>query len=770
MADITSTEDIFARALELGSATERQRFLDDACAGNASVRSEVETLLLAHDEAGEFLGESETGGVPTVCAAGPLPREDGGDAAPPAIAGFRIERHLGRGGIGVVYEAWDEKLQRKVALKMLHTAPDAEARRRVLDEARKMAALRDPAIITVHAVLDELESPAIVMELVEGFPIDQYSAALTFEQRARILQEVARALAAAHQRGIIHRDLKPANVLVTPAMKPVILDFGLAVSLREASHSRSRFEGTPLYASPEQADGRPLTAASDLFSFGSLMFKVLTGTTPFNGGSVTEVLDSIREAAPPFLRDVAMGVPADLQAICLACLAADPAARPSAGQVALELGRFLAGEPVRLRPALYSDILRKRISEYSNDLINWEHQGMISGDERDRLQAVHRRILADEDHWLIDARRLTPAQTILYTSTWLVVIAAGMLVWLVRAELSPALRWLLPLGATLALIGVGVRAQWRKEALAAAAFLAGAVLSVVPTTLALLSEFGVLNDTVRGTKQLFDSAFTNQQVLAASFTGLALSVFALARLRLTGFAWTSCLLGALAYVSVLLQFNWLARDPEVMALWLVPLTLLLFVALAFERAGRVRWALPFHLVALVTLVGALDVIAVAGPTLGMIGIDQSIASFFNPSRQEFLSLALNGALFLGLMLATENSRSLDLRRASRVLEIIALVHLLGALYRNAQTQRDDSRVLIDVGLYLGAVLLLLVLGPWRSRWRMLVGALSGVALGTYLLIDLNLVPRKPFILTLGAIGLVTALAAYAYLIVMPRRK
>jgi serine/threonine protein kinase len=771
MADSTSTEDIFARALELGSATERQRFLDDACSGNDGVRSEVETLLRAHDEAGEFLADNdEPGALPTVPASGVLPRENGPETALPAIPGFRIDRHLGRGGIGVVYEAWDEKLQRKVAVKTLHAAADAEARRRVLDEARKMAALRDPAIVTVHAVLDEHELPAIVMELVEGFPIDQYTAALTFEQRARILQEVARALGAAHQRGIIHRDLKPANVLVTPAMKPVILDFGLAVSLREANRSRSRFEGTPLYASPEQVDGRPLTAASDIFSFGSLMFKVLTGTTPFNGGSVTEVLDSIRQAAPPFLRDVAMGVPADLQAICLACLTANPAARPSAEQVALELGRFLAGEPVRLRPALYSDILRKRISEYSNDLINWEHQGMISGDERDRLQVVHRRILADEDHWLIDARRLTPVQTILYTSTWMVVIAAGMLVWLVRAELSPALRWLLPFAATMTLIAVGARAQWRKEALAAAAFLAGAVLSVVPTTLAVLAEFGVLDDAVRGTKQLFDSAFTNQQVLVASLTGFVLSVFALGRLRMTGFAWTSCLLGALTYVSVLLQFNWLARDPEIMALWLLPLTLLVFVALAFERAGRVRWALPFHLVALVSLVGALDVIAAAGPTLGMIGIDESRASFFDQSRQEFLSLALNGALFLGLMLATENARSLDLRRASRVLEIIALIHLLGALYRNAQLQRDDSRVLIDVGLYLGAVLLLLVLGPWRSRWRMLVGALSGVALGAYLLIDLDLVPRKPFILTLGAIGLVTALVAYAYLIVMPRRK
>jgi hypothetical protein len=655
-------------------------------------------------------------------------------------------------------------------LKTLHAAPDADSRRRILDEARKIAALRDPAIVTVHAVLDDHEPPAIVMELVEGFPIDQFAAGLTFEQRARILHEVARALAAAHQRGIIHRDLKPANVLVTPAMKPIVLDFGLAVSLEEANRSRSRFEGTPLYASPEQAGGKPLTAASDIFSFGSLMFKVLTGATPFNGTTLTEVLERIGKATPPFLRDVAMGVPSDLQAICLACLAAEPNDRPTAEQVVLELGRFLAGEPVRLRPSLYSDILRRRISEYSNDLLNWEHQGMISGDERDRLQVVHRRILADEDHWFIDARRLTLPQTILYTSTWLVVIAAGMLVWLVRGELSPVQRWLLPLFATTALVAVGLRAEFRKEALASAAFLAGAVLSVVPTVLSILFEFRVMAAGPRRIQQLFDNGFTNQQVLAACLIGLMLSLVALSRLRMTGFAWTTCLLGMLAYLSALLQWNWLARELEIMALWVLPLTGFSIVALGFEKRGRVRWALPFHLVALLVLVVALDVMASAGPTFAMLGVNESLSPFFNRSRQEFLSLALNGILFLVLMLVTENARSLDLRRGSRVLEVLAIVHLLGGLYRNAQAQRADAGVLIDVSLYLAAVLMLLVLGPWRSRWRMLVGALSGLALGSYLLIDLNLVPKKPFILGLGAIGLITALVAYAYLVVVPRRK
>jgi serine/threonine-protein kinase len=772
MAETNSTECIFAEALTRSSA-ERRRYLDAVCADDVARRQDVESLLEAHEQAGGFLDDIPTEAAaraPTIRVSAPLPRGDIEAVAPPEIPGFRIERKIGRGGLGVVYEAWDEKLLRKVALKVLHAVPDSETQRRVLDEARKTAALRDNAIVTVHAVLDEHRPPAIVMELVEGFPIDQFTENLTHHQKARLLQEIARALGVAHGRGIIHRDLKPGNVLVTPGMKPVILDFGLAISIGEGGEMPRHFEGTPLYASPEQVKGEPLTAASDVFSFGTLMFKVMSGRTPFRGANLAEVFRAITEATPPFLRDVAVGIPSDLQAICLACLAAKPADRPTAEEVALDLGRFLAGEPARLRPALYGDILRRRISEYSNDLVNWEHQGIISMDERDRLEVVHRRILADEDHWLVDARRLTLAQTILYTSTWIVVLASGFIVWLVRDELSPAWRWILPMFSTSALVAVGLLAEWRKEALASAAFLAGAVLSLVPTMLALLAETGVFGVPAENVKQLFKATFTNTQVLVSCLVALLLSTVALARLRMTGFAWTTCLLGMLSYIGVLLQFNWLGRDPEIMALWTLPLVAFACLALTFEKIGRVRWALPFHLVALVVMIAALDCMANAGPTFAMLGLKETFSPIFDAERQKFFSYALNGVLFLVLMLVTENARSLDLRRGSRVFEAAAILHLLGALYRNAQAQHPAPNVRLDVALYLAAVLLFLVLGPWRSRWRMLMGALGGVALGSYLLIDLNLVPRKPFVLSLGAAGLIVALTAYVYLLRVPRPK
>ncbi|MGH7972438.1 MAG: serine/threonine-protein kinase, partial [Limisphaerales bacterium] len=507
-----NAESLFARALQIPGGAARNEFLVKQCGSASSLLHEVQSLLAAHAQAGDFLeGQaaeatlvlpqpaSSSTSMPADAAmralaflrSSPPARhvEDylanvssdlrqetrerieavlhvrslrlGGERAeqepqpPPNLPGYRVAHRLGGGSLGVVYAADDEKLHRRVALKVLRPQPDDSVRRRLLNEARKIAALSDPAIVTVFAVLDETNPPAIVMELVEGFPLDRFAAQLNFDQKARLLREVARGLAAAHQQGVIHRDLKPDNIIVGPDMRPRLLDFGLALSLEEAVQSGRGFEGTPLYASPEQARGQALAPASDVFSFGSLMFKVLAGRPPFTGETVGEVLEAIATTAPPMLRDVAVGVPEDLQAVCLACLAWNPADRPTAADVALELGRYLVGEPVRLRPKLYGDLLRRGISEYSTQARTWESQSVISGEERDSLEVVHRRLLADEDHWVIDARRITLLQTLLSGGTWLTVVATVLTVWMLREELGTPWRWLLPTGFTLALLGGG---------------------------------------------------------------------------------------------------------------------------------------------------------------------------------------------------------------------------------------------------------------------------------------------------------------------------
>lgn len=695
------------------------------------------------------------------------PRRSSPDPAPPVLPGFTLEHPLGAGGLGIVYAARDEKLGRRVAIKLLRQGGgDGTARRRVLEEARKAACLDDPAIVKVFSVLDETEPPAIVMEYVEGFSIDRFAENLSQEQKARLLREVARGLATAHRHGVVHRDLKPDNVRVGPEMRPRILDFGLAVSLDEAGQRGRAFEGTPLYASPEQVLGRPLTTASDLFAFGSLMFKVLTGRPPFAGSSVPEVLQAIATTTPPFLRNFAVDLSEDLQAIVLACLAWNPADRPSAETVVLELGRFLSGEPVRLRPRLYEDLLRRRVSEHENEAAQWHAQGIISREERDQLQTLHRRLLADEDHWIIDARRLTLAQTVLYTSTWTVVVAAILLVWLARADLGAPWRWLAPLLATGSLLFLGLHAERRREALAAASFLAGAALSLVPSTLGLLKEIGLLANAPPGIEQLFGSTYTNEQVLAATTAATLVSIGALARLRMTGFAWTTAALGTSAYLAGLLPLGWLDWTPYRQAMTCLPLVLLEGAALGFERAGRVRWSLPFHLIALITLIGAFDVMAGDGPTLARLGLQPG--DYLSEGRLRAFSYAFNGVLFLGLMFLSERAASLDLRRIARVLEMASLLHAEGALFHNALEHRGEPGVRLDVALHLATALGFLVLGAWRGRWRMLVGALGGLALGSYLIVDLGLVARAPFILVLGTIGLLVATGAFFYLLLAPR--
>ena len=819
-----NAENVFAQAIALPPGARRDEFVTAQCAADPTLRREVESLLRAHEEAGEFLNPSFKAGAPNGIPSAQVSRQGTAlmnaaayaeaflqDRRPaddsrleaflqslpegirrearerieagrcvrqwrsqpepsaaaltetePRLPGYRLDRRLGQGSLGIVYAAHDEKLNRRVAIKVLHRRADEPLRRRALDEARKAAALNDPAVVTIYSVLDEADPPAIVMELVEGFPLDRFAAELNFQQKAQLLREVARGLAAAHGHGLLHCDLKPDNIIVGPDLRPRILDFGIALSLAEANRDGRGFAGTPLYASPEQVRGHSLTAASDVFSFGSLMFKVLTGRPPFAGDSIGEVFEKIATTAPPFLREVAVGVPEDLQAICLACLAWDPADRPGATEIVLELGRFLVGEPVRLKPKLYDDLLRRSISEYSTQARSWESQSIISREERDALETVHRRLLADEDHWIIEARRITPLQTILSGGTWLAVVATILTVWMLRHELDAPWRWILPSFFTGILCAAGYAANRQRETLAAATFLAGAALAIAPCSLALLAELGLFAVPPAEVKQLFAGTFTNQQVLASALTALIVSGFSLWRLKMTGFAWTTATLAAASYLSLLFTFNWLDRKPETQALWCLPLVLMEPAALALERQGRVRWTTPFHLVALLALVIGLDVIALNGPTLNMLGVVAERWPYFDHARQEAFSFVLNGMLFLALMLFTERSASLDLRRASKWLEVLAIVHTLSALFVNAMDHRDDIYVRTDVWLYLAAAAVFLVLAPFRSRWRLLVGGLAGCGLGSYLLVHLGLVARKPFIIGLGFAGLLVALGTVAY--------
>lgn len=663
----------------------------------------------------------------------------------PTFPGYRIEREIGEGALGVVFEAYDETLERRVALKVLRRGTGEN----ILKEARRAAGLVDPAIVTVHSIAEGADASAIVMELVEGLPIDQAAAPLSIRQKARLLARVAGGLAVAHDNGIVHRDLKPDNILVAADHKPKLLDFGLALLEGRDSASRDHFEGTPLYASPEQVRGQPITSASDIFSFGSIMFQVLTGAPPFDADEVEEVFARITGEDPPFPRQLKGEVPEGLQSICLASLARDPADRPSAGEIATDLHRFLAGDAVRLRPSLYRDILHSQVSRQMGDLEVWQQQGMISGVEGDRVRTVLRRILADEDHWILDARRLSLPQMLLNTGIWLVVVAVALLVWLGRDELSADARWLIPNIGFLVLGLSGVLLHLRRQPEISAVLFAGAVLAAVPAVLSLLTEQGLLSARPEDVTQLLPEPFANQQLLLSCGGTLLLSLAALLLIRSTALAWTTATLLVATWFCFLFTLGFLDREAEIQALWCLPLLLLILPALYLERLRRVRWALPYHLVALLTLVIAPDVIAESGTTLQMLGILPGL----DESRSEGYSFALNGLLLLLLMALFERTASLDLRRGARILEILAPLHLLGSLYGLAVRNEAPG---IDVAIYLGGVLFFLLIGPWRNHRRLLLAGMLGLALGSHLLIDGGWVRPVPFLFWLGGVGFLVA--------------
>jgi tetratricopeptide (TPR) repeat protein len=376
---------IFTEALQRSPGPSRRAYLDEACGTDADLRRRVETLLAAHERADALLGPSDppattigdraTGAIEAtnlhqtvdhasspVDAATTVPGGNGDGLARGSVVryfgDYEILRELGRGGMGVVYEARQVSLNRPVALKMVragHLAGDDELRR-FRNEAEAVALLDHPGIVPVYEVGEHDGQHFFSMKLVPGgslVPVlDRYRndpiAAAT------LVAEAAEAVAHAHARGILHRDLKPANLLVDEHGHPHVTDFGLAKKVEgDAEFTQSgAILGTPAYMSPEQATGRrgSITTATDVYGLGALLYALLTGQGPFGGDSVVETIDAVRNLPPQPPRKVNSTVPRDLETICLKCLEKDPHRRyPTAQALADDLHAWLESRPIAAR-------------------------------------------------------------------------------------------------------------------------------------------------------------------------------------------------------------------------------------------------------------------------------------------------------------------------------------------------------------------------------------------------------------------------------------
>jgi predicted Ser/Thr protein kinase len=253
---------------------------------------------------------------------------------------YRIESQIGQGGMGVVYRALDTKLNRPVAIKVLppEAVADPERKRRFVQEARAASALNHPNIVTIHAIDAAEGVDFIVMEYVPGKSLDRAipRRGLPLSEVLHYAIEIADALAGAHAAGIVHRDLKPANIMVTDKGHVKVLDFGVAKLVEPGEGNESAatrtsqpqteegaIVGTAAYMSPEQAEGKPVDARSDIFSFGMVLYEMVTGRRPFQGDTKMATLSAILHTEPPPVSEAGEGVPRELERIINSCLRKD---------------------------------------------------------------------------------------------------------------------------------------------------------------------------------------------------------------------------------------------------------------------------------------------------------------------------------------------------------------------------------------------------------------------------------------------------------------
>ncbi len=271
--------------------------------------------------------------------------------------GYEVLGELGRGGMGVVYQARQQGLGRLVALKMVlggSHASDAVLDRNRL-EAAAIARLQHPNIVQVYEYGEHEGLPYFALEFVGGGSLANRVAGVPQPPReaARLVATLARALHHAHQANIIHRDLKPANILLTTDGVPKIADFGLAKRLDadQGLTNTGQIMGTAAYMPPEQAASQQVSFSADIYSLGAILFELLTGRPPFCGSNFADTLFQVLEQEPPSPRQLNSTVPVDLETICLKCLNKDPARRyASANDLAEDLERFLDDRPIAARP------------------------------------------------------------------------------------------------------------------------------------------------------------------------------------------------------------------------------------------------------------------------------------------------------------------------------------------------------------------------------------------------------------------------------------
>jgi len=579
--DALGREELVARAvadyLDLqsrGETVDRNAFCQAHRELLPELRAELETI----DQIEQMLAPAEPFS----------PNELAREELPERLSGHKILSEIGSGGMGRVLLALDEKLDRKVAIKVLSRRywNNAVLRGRFMQEARAMARLSHPHIARVYDLGEPDEAPHFVMEYLEGTSLTEAAQALSLEQKVELTHKVVLAVEFLHQHQIIHRDLKPANVRVGPDLEPKVLDFGLALQIDQSRRLTTPGEimGTQDYFSPEQARAdRPLDARSDVFSLGTILYQLLTSELPFGGESLGDEIRAICEQDPVLPRRINPTIPGDLQNVCLKALEKNPADRyGSAREMANDLERFLAGEPVLAAPKAYARLMSGKIEQHLRELRGWAQDHLLSESEYDSFRQRYDRLVDREDAWIGSVRRLSLQQVSLYLGAWILVLGAALVVVFELAHLSGTPLVLTVGAAATPTAYLGIRCWKQGQRRIGVAYLLAFCLLLPIALLVAMSQYELLTTPSQNNPdlELFTRA-TNAQIWWSIF--LSLPAYYWLR-RLTGnsvYSLVFAVMAALLCLVTLLRMGllkWIDNDPGQTYLRLIPFALMFFAA------------------------------------------------------------------------------------------------------------------------------------------------------------------------------------------------
>lgn len=605
------------------------------------------------------------------------------------LSGHPIISEIGRGGMGSVWLARDEALDRRVAIKTLHPefVSNDVVRTRFLQEARALAMLNHPNIVRIYNLGPAGEPPHFVMEYLEGSPLMQTCVHLTVHQKVEIMRKVTLAVEFLHQHGIIHRDLKPGNIVVGADLEPKLLDFGLARVI--ANHNQPPSDngialGTPSYFSPEQTQADSVVdERSDVFALGTILYEVLTSRLPFHGETLGEQANAICQSDPELPRRLNPEIPGDLQNVCLKALEKRPADRyGTAREMAQDLERFLAGEPVLAQPTAFQRIMTGRVDSHLRELQAWRHDEVISQFEYDNLRKAYDRLSEKEDAWLMEFRRLTLPQVTLYVGAWTVVIGSALILLFEYQHLRSFSSLLIVLLASVPAAYTGIKLNRKGEKRVSIAYLLAFCLLLPIAFLLLMDVLHLWRTPTRGDESLeflmqFRSfkQITNAQLWWSIFLSLPVYVWLRKFTKATVFSMVLSVMTSLLGFVTLLRFGMMHwEDYQTFSRFLWVALILFVIGFAVERARLPNDSKQFYPAAVFFTLLALSCLAT---TDKMVDLLYSLVPFTR-KQMEYLFI-INAGIYFLLQRIFDRFNTPQLRNVAKVFRFIIPGHVMTSL-------------------------------------------------------------------------------------------